>query len=470
MRLPGLGPKTARRIWKELNVTTLAELKEAAEQERLRSLAGLGAKSEEKILKALAEEPKDPRESRRLLGDGLPVLLALVEELRAHPAAVKVSEAGSARRRRETFRDLDVIATSTDPPALIEHFVSRENVASVVAKGDTKATVITNDGLRLDLRVVPPESYGNLLQHFTGSKEHNVALREDAVRKGLSVSEYSVTVVETGEERRFDDEEALYAFLGYAYIPPELRESAGELEAARQGGLPALVERADLRGDLHSHSTWSDGKATLEQMALAARDLGHEYLAICDHAQRLRDGRLERQWEEVDALNEGLAPFRILKGIEVNIRANGELDVADDLLAQLDWVTASVHTSFDKDPTERVLHALESPHVDCIGHLTSRRIGVRSPSAIEVEKVVEAALATGTFLEINSQPDRLDLRDANARLAGEAGLRLVISSDGHSVNALRYVDLGVAQARRAWLTADQILNTRPWAEIERLLK
>jgi DNA polymerase (family X) len=470
MRLPGLGPKTARRIWKELGVTTLAGLKEAAEQERLRSLAGLGAKSEEKILKALAEEQKDPRESRRLLGDGLPFLLELVEELRAHPAAVKVSEAGSARRRRETFRDLDVIATSTDPAALIEFFTTRDDVASVVAKGDTKATVITAKGLRLDLRVVPPESYGNLLQHFTGSKEHNVALREDAVRRGLSVSEYSVTNTETGEEFRAADEEQLYAHLGYAYIPPELRENGGELAAARKDKLPVLVERSDLRGDLHCHSTWSDGKATIEQMALKAQSLGHEYLAICDHSHRLRDGRLERQWEEIDALNERLAPFRILKGIEVNIRATGEIDFDEELLAPLDWVMASVHASFDKEPTGRVLEAMQSPHVDCIGHLTSRRIGVRNPSAVEVEKVVEAALETGTFLEINSQPDRLDLRDANARLAAEAGLRLVISSDAHSANALRYVDLGVAQARRAWLTADQIVNTRRWPAVEKLRK
>jgi DNA polymerase (family 10) len=470
MRLPGLGPKTARRIWKELGLTTIAELKEAAEQERLRVLTGLGAKSEEKILKALAEEPKDPRESRRLLGDGLPFLLGLVDELRRHPAAVKVSEAGSARRRRETFRDLDVIATSTDPPALIDAFTSRANVADVIAKGDTKATVLTAEGFRLDLRVVPPESYGNLLQHFTGSKEHNVALREDAVRRGFSVSEYSVTNVETGEEFTAADEDELYAHLGYAYIPPELRENGGELAAARNGTLPTLVERGDLRGDLHSHSTWSDGKATLEQMALAARALGHDYLAMCDHSPRLREGRLHAQWEEIDALNERLAPFRILKGIEVNIRANGELDVADDVLAELDWVMASVHTSFDKDPTERVLNAMQSPHVDCIGHLTSRRIGVRNPSTIEVEKVVEGALATGTFLEINSQPDRLDLRDANARLAGEAGVTLTISSDGHSANALRYVELGVAQARRAWLSKDQILNTRPWKAIEKLRK
>ena len=470
MRLPGLGPKTARRIWQELGVTTIAELKAAAEQEQLRGLAGLGAKSEEKILAALAQEPADPRESRRLLGEGLPAVLAVVSVLREHPAAVKVSEAGSVRRRRETFRDLDLIATSTDAPALIDYFTKLTWVADVVAKGDTKATVISNDGLRFDLRVVPPESYGNLLQHFTGSKEHNVALREDAVRRGFSVSEYGVTTVETGDVFTAEDEEAVYEHLGYAWIPPELRENGGELEAARDGRLPGLVERADLRGDLHSHSTWSDGKASIAEMAAAARDLGHEYLAMCDHSQRLRDGRLQAQWEEIDALNEQLAPFRILKGIEVNIRANGDLDVTDELLAPLDWVMASVHSSFDNDPTGRVLAALESPHVDCIGHLTSRKIGKRGPSTIEVEKVVEAALATGTFLEINSQPDRLDLRDANARLAGEAGLTLVISSDGHSTGALAYVELGVAQARRAWLTKEQILNTRSWPEIEKLRK
>ncbi|MBA2296507.1 MAG: DNA polymerase/3'-5' exonuclease PolX [Actinobacteria bacterium] len=470
MRLPGLGPKTARRIWQELGVTTLAELKGAAEGERLRTLAGLGATTEAKILKALAETPQDPRESRRLLGAGLPAVLAVVAALREHPAAVKVSEAGSVRRRRETFRDLDIIATSTDAPALIDSFTKLEWVADVVAKGDTKATVLSNEGLRFDLRVVPPESYGNLLQHFTGSKEHNVALREDAVRRGFSVSEYGVTTTETGQVVTAEDEGALYAHLGYAFIPPELRENGGELEAARKGSLPVLVDRADLRGDLHSHSTWSDGKATLEEMALAARGLGHDYLAMCDHSHRLREGRLERQWEEIDALNERLAPFRVLKGVEVNIRANGALDLPDALLARLDWVMASVHSSFDNDPTGRVLAAMENPHVDCIGHLTSRKIGKRAPSGVAVERVVEAALATGTFLEINSQPDRLDLRDANARLAGEAGVMLVVSSDGHSTGALGYVELGISQARRAWLAQEQILNTRPWAEVAKLLK
>ena len=468
MRLPGLGPKTARRIWQELGVKTVAELKAAAEGERLRTLAGLGAKSEEKILKALAAAPAKGSDGRRLLGDGLPAVLAVVDALRGHPAAVKVSEAGSVRRRKETFRDLDVIATSADAPALIESFTSFDWVADTVAKGDTKATVISNAGLRFDLRVVPPESYGNLLQHFTGSKEHNVALREDAVRRGFSVSEYGVTTVETGEVFSSEDEEGVYAHLGYAYIPPELRENGGELEAARAGALPSLVERSDLRGDLHSHSTWSDGKASIAEMALAAQALGHEYLAMCDHSHRLRDGKLEAQWEEIDEVNEGLESFRVLKGIEANIRANGEIDVADDLLEQLDWVMASVHSSFDNDPTGRVLAALENPHVDCIGHLTSRKIGKRNPSTIEVERIVEGAVATGTFLEINSQPDRLDLRDANARLAGEAGVTLVISSDGHSPGALGYVEFGVSQARRAWLTKAQILNTRTWAQVEKL--
>ena len=470
MKLPGLGPKTARRIWQELGVTTVAELKAAAEGERLRALAGLGAKSEEKILKALAAAPAKGSDGRRLLGDGLPTVLDVVETLRGHAAAVKVSEAGSVRRRKETFRDLDVIATSADAPALIDSFTSFDWVADTVAKGDTKATVISNVGLRFDLRVVPPESYGNLLQHFTGSKDHNVAMREEAVRRGLSISEYGVETVETGEVARHETEEELYAYLGYEWIPPELRENAGELDAARNGELPNLVERGDLRGDLHSHSTWSDGRDSIEEMALAAIALGHEYLAMCDHSQRLREGRLERQWEEIEALNERLAPFRILKGVEVNIRANGELDLIDELLAPLDWVMASVHSSFDNDPTGRALAAMDNPHVDCIGHPTSRRISTRPPSDLSVERVVEAALATGTFLEINSQPDRLDLRDVHARLAGEAGLKLVVSSDGHQVRALEYVDIGLAQARRAWLTREQVLNTRPWAEIEKLRK
>jgi DNA polymerase (family 10) len=467
-RLPGLGPKTAARIWRELGVTTLEELKAAAQQERLRTLSGLGARSEAKILKALAEAERERGPARRLLGDGLRAVLAVVETLRAHPAAVRVSEAGSVRRRKETFRDLDVIATATDPAALTRFFTELDWVEEVIALGDSKATVVSHHGLRFDLRVVPPECYGDLLQHFTGSKEHNVALREEAQRRGLSVSEYGVTVLETGKLRTFEAEEDLYAFLGYGWIPPELRENAGELEAARAGALPTLVELGDLRGDLHAHSTWSDGKASLEELARAAIARGYEYLAITDHAQRLREGRLEAQWAEIDALNERLAPFRLLKGIEANIRADGTLDVPDEELAELDWVIASVHSSFDRDPTGRTLAAMEHPHVDQIGHPTSRRITSRPPSDLAIERVVEKAVETGTFLEINSQPDRLDLRDVHARAAAEAGVLVAVTSDGHRPEALAHVELGVAQARRAWLTRDAVLNTRPWAEIERL--
>jgi DNA polymerase (family X) len=465
MRLPGLGPKTAARIWKELGVTTIDELKRAAEAEQIRTLAGLGAKAEERILKALAEKKQEPSD-RRLLGDGLGALLAVVSVLREHPAAVEVSEAGSARRRKETFRDLDIIATAKNPDALIDYFTKLKWVIEVAAKGPSKATVLSNEGLRFDLRVVPPESYGNLLQHFTGSKHHNLALRERAVKDGYSVSEYSITLVESGKELRYATERGVYERLGYQYIPPELRENGGELEAARKGELPTLVELKDIRGDLHCHSTWSDGKHTLEQMALAARDRGYEYLAITDHPR----GTLADQDVEVEQLNERLAPFRILRGIEVNIRVDGSVSLPDEVLAERDWVIASLHGAFDRNPTERVVSAMENPHVDLIGHLTARKINIRGPADVNVERVIEKAAETGTFLEINSQPNRLDLRDMHARLAGEAGVKVLVSTDAHELRALGHIEMGVAQARRAWLTKDQVLNTRSWSQIQKLQK
>jgi DNA polymerase (family 10) len=465
MRLPGLGPKTAARIWHELGVTTVEDLKHAAEQEQLRTLAGLGAKTEERILKALAEKKQEPSD-RRLLGDGLGALLAVVSVLREHSAAVKVSEAGSARRRKETFRDLDIIATAKDPEALIEYFTKLKWVIEVVAKGPTKATVLSNEGLRFDLRVVPPESYGNLLQHFTGSKDHNVALRERAVKDGFSVSEYSITEVETGEELNFEEEAQVYERLGYQFISPELRENAGELEAARKGELPQLVELADIKGDLHTHTTWSDGRDSLEHMVLAARARGYKYYAVTDHPR----GTLAEQDLEIDALNERLQPFRILKGIEVNIRVDGSLSLPDEVLAQRDFVIASLHGAFDRNATERILAALDNPHVDMIGHLTARKINIRAPTDVDVERVVEKAAETGTFLEINSQPNRLDLRDTHARLAGEAGVKIAVNTDAHQLSALEHMEMGVAQARRAWLTKEQVLNTRTWPQIEKLLK
>jgi DNA polymerase (family 10) len=471
LQIPGLGPKTVRKIWKELGVTTLADLKAAARAQRLRTLPGLGTRLEENVLKAVGRKKKATGAQRTLLGRALPALLAVVEVLREHPAADRVSEAGSARRRKETVRDLDIIATANDPTALIDYFTKLTWVSEVAAKGPTKATVVSHEGFRFDLRVVPPECYGNLLQHFTGSKDHNIALREDAVRRGLSISEYGVTEVESGDVFTAESEKELYERLGYEYIPPELRENLGEIAAARNGDLPKLVEPGQLRGDLHTHSHWSaDGKNTLAEMVSAAKARGYAYYAITDHSHYLREGRMEQQAKEIDKLAKRVAPLKLLKGVEVNIKADGSLDVPDEMLAERDWVVASIHTAFDRDPTERILGVMENPHVDCIGHLTGRKLNRRGPMDMAVEKIVEKALETGTLLEINSQPDRLDLSDVHARLAGEAGVRVVVSSDGHEVAALDYVDFGIAQARRAWLTAEQVANTRTWAQLKKLMK
>jgi DNA polymerase (family 10) len=473
LRLPGVGPKTAARIWTELGVTTLDGLQAAAQDGRLRELSGLGARSEEKILAALAAGAgkKKPAEDRGLLGVALPAVHRVVDELRAHPSAIAASEAGSVRRRKATVRDLDFIATSADPPALIAAFCDADWVSEVVARGDTKATVVGHQGLRFDLRVVPPECFGNVLQHFTGSKDHNVALREEAQRRGLSISEYGVTTVETDEVATHATEEELYEYLGYAFVPPELRESDGELAAARDGGLPELVELSDLRGELHCHTTWSsDGKGSVEEMATTAKARGYRYLCITDHSHYLRGGRLDAQRREIEEVGARLQGFRLLQGIEVNIRADGTLDVEDDVLAGLDWVVASLHTAFDRDPTERILAAIDNPHVDCIGHLTGRRLLKRDGATVDVERIVERAVETGTALEINSQPDRLDMRDTHARLAGEAGVLIPVTTDAHSTGALAYSELGIGLARRAWLTKEQVLNTRPWREVERWTK
>jgi len=471
-KLPGLGPKTARKIWKDLGVTTVSELREAADAQRLRTLPGIGAKLEESVIKSLdtPETATVDEVPRALLGRALPALQAVVSVLAEHPVCEQVSVAGSARRAKETVRDLDIIATASDPVALIDYFTKLRWVVEVAAKGDTKATVVSHDGYRFDLRVVPPECYGNLLQHFTGSKEHNVALREDAVRRKLSISEYGVKDVESGETFTARTEEELYERLGYQWIPPELRENTGELKAARDGSLPKLVELSDLRGDLHTHTHWSaDGKNTLEEMVRSAEARGYDYYAVTDHSHYLRETRLEAQWDEIEAVQERVG-IRILRGVEVNIRADTTLDMADELLAQLDWVVASVHAVREKNPTERALAAMDNPYVDCIGHLTGRRLNKRPPVEIDLERVIEKALETKTVLEINSQPDRLDLRDVHARAAREAGLVLAVNSDGHELGAQNYVEFGIGQARRAWLTKADVLNTRTWKQIERIRK
>ena len=470
MRLPGLGPKTARRIWQELGITTVAGLNPRRRRgSSAVTPASVRARSRRSPRRSPVPAPPKGR-AVRCSGRRCHACSAVVQELDEHPASVKVSLAGSARRMRETVRDLDIIATANDPQALVDHFCELPWVVDVAAQGSTKATVVSQEGLRFDLRVVPPASYGNLLQHFTGSKHHNVALREDAVRRGLSISEYSVTVVETGEEHSFATEEEVYEFLGYAWIPPELRENGGELGAARNGDLPNLVTFDDLRGDLHTHTTWSDGKDSLEAMVAAAQARGYAYYAVCDHSQRLRGDLLRRQSDEIDALNERVAPLRILKGSRSTCAPTARSTSRTRISRRATGSSPPSIRASSMIPTERVLAAMENPYVDCIGHPTNRKIGRRAPAPIDLDRVLAKAAETGTFIEVNSQPDRLDLSDVHARAARDAGVKLVIDSDGHQVSALDYVELGVGQARRAWLTRDDVLNTRTWKQIEKLRK
>jgi len=479
-RVPGLGAKTARRLYDELGVVSLEDLREAAEARQIRELKGLGAKVEENVLAAL-ERLGEPGEGpgRLLLSKVRPIAEELAGTLREHPAANRVEVAGSVRRWAETCKDIDLIATATEPAALAGHLAAHPLIAAAGTPGPNGLRAQTHNGVSVDLRIVAPEAFGNLLQHFTGSQAHNVQLREDAVTRGLSVSEHGITEVETGEVELCASEEQVYERLGYSYVEPELREGRGELKAAREGKLPELISVEDVRGDLHSHTTLSDGRNTLGEMAAAGRERGYAYMAITDHSASHGFGdhvTAERLWqriEEVREWNKGKRGFRLLAGSEVNIGLDGSLDYPEDLLEALDWVVASVHTSFaiaEPAMTERVLAAMENPHVDCIGHLTGRLIGRREPYGIDVEAVVEAAARAGTMLEINGNPNRRDLSEQHARLAVEAGATIVLNTDAHGVDTLGNMAYAVATARRAWLTPAEIANTRPWRDFSRLLK
>jgi DNA polymerase (family 10) len=483
MRLPGFGPKRARRLYDELGVDSLDSLRTAAESGQIRGLRGFGEKAEENLMRVLSEYEADggSRPARLLLSKALPIAEQIVEALRAHPAAHRVEVAGSLRRLADTVKDLDVIATSDDPPALARALAELDVVESVASSGDVGARVMTHAGLKVDLKVVEPDQFGNVLQHFTGSKAHNVALRESVVRRGLHVSEYGVLDDATGETLRCTTEEEVYAALGLAWVPPELREGRGELEAALPTGpgLPQLIELSDIRGDLHCHTTLSDGKNTLEEMAEAALARGYEYLAVTDHSashgfgDHVTPDELERQIERVRELDARLDGIRLLIGTETNILTDGALDYPDSLLEQLDWVIASVHTSFgmgEQAMTDRMVTAIEHPLVDAIGHPTGRKIELRAPYAVDVSRLIEAAARTGTMLEINAAPDRRDLSEVHARAAAEAGVTILIDSDAHSARNLELMKYGVWTARRAWLSPAQVANTRPWEEFAALRK
>jgi DNA polymerase (family 10) len=476
-RLPGLGAKTARKLYDELGITSLEELRLAAETERLRSVRGLGPKVEQNVLAALANLTEDGGRERHLLSRVLELAEQIVEQLRAHPAAERVALAGSARRMADTCKDIDIIATAHDPRALSQALAEQDLVFEVRASGNAGATVIANNGMVVQLRVVAPEQFGNLLQHLTGSKQHNVALREYAVRRGLHVSEYGIGDDSTGNTRTCATEQEVYGLLGLDYVEPELREGRGELEAALGHRLPKLVGEGDLEGDLHCHTVASDGRNTVEEMAAAARSRGYSYLAITDHSASFGFGHdvqpkdLLSQVAHVRKLNRGYRGFKLLAGTEVSINTDGSLDYPDEVLAELDWVIASVHSSFrmgEKAMTERILAAMENPLVDAIGHLTGRLILRRDPYPLDLERIIDHAAATGTMLEINANPNRRDLSDVHARLAAQAGVQIVINSDAHGVDTLGMIRFGVATARRAWLEAKGVANTRPWRELRKL--
>ncbi|MEJ7783978.1 MAG: DNA polymerase/3'-5' exonuclease PolX [Solirubrobacteraceae bacterium] len=469
-RLPGLGPKRARKLFDELGIDSLGALKQAAEEQRLRGLRGFGPKFEEAMLTAFAAGVDETPRARVLLSRALLIGDGIVEALRAHRASDRVELAGSARRMVDAVKDLDVVATATDPPALLRAFAALDVIEQCSEPGENACRARTHTGMAVDFRVVEPDQFGNVLQHLTGSKEHNVALRERVVRKGLHVSEYGILDDADGKTHRCPTEEAVYAKLELPWIPPELRENRGELDL---DAIPPLVEMADLRGDLHMHTVASDGRNTIEQMATAALERGYEYIAITDHSASHGFGNdvspdeLRRQIECVREANAAIDGIEILIGTESNIHTDGRLDYDDDLLAELDWVIASVHTSFgvgSEQMTARVVAACEHPSCDAIGHLTGRKIETRPPYAIDVDAVIEAAARTQTMLEINSSADRRDLNDVHARAAAQAGVRILINSDAHGVNTLGIVRWGVATARRAWLGPDQVANTLPWSE------
>jgi DNA polymerase (family 10) len=469
--LPGLGPKRVKLLYDKLKVRTLDDLRRAIKGGRLHELRGFGPVIEKKLSQSL-EKPR--AEKRFKLSVAEAEAEALVGYLRDRG---RVVVAGSYRRRRDTVGDLDVLVTAKDGPAVGDKLVGYENVAEVLAHGPTRTTVVLRSGLQVDVRAVPEKSYGAALLYFTGSKAHNIALRGLANERGWKLNEYGLF---SGKRRIAGvSEEEVYQKLGLKFIPPELREDRGEVALAKAGKLPRLVTLQDIRGDLHVHSDWTDGTTTIAAMAAGAQALGYEYMALTDHSRRvamthgLDPARLSRQIHEIDRLNDKLRGFTILKGIEVDILKDGRLDLPDSVLSRLDIVVAAVHSFFDlprQAQTARVVRALENPHVSILAHPTGRLIGEREAYAIDMDRVISSARDAGCFLEINAEPDRLDLSDIHVHGAKARGVKLAISTDAHSVNALRYMRFGIDQARRGWLAPGDVLNTRPLGELKKMLR
>lgn len=490
MQVPDMGPKKAKRLWDELGIDSVEALRAAAEGGRLRDLKGFGAKSEEKILKGIALLGQRSDE-RTPIGIARPLALGLLSGLQntLPPGTIeRIALAGSLRRWKETIGDVDILCVANDPVAVMAAFRGLPQVADVVGSGETKTSVVLGNGLQVDLRVVESHHWGAALQYFTGSKEHNVALRELALKQGWSLNEYGLTATDgggtpAGEQRFFAEEADLYTFLGLDWIPPELRENRGEIQAARKHELPTLIEIGDICGELHGHTTWSDGDDSVIVMAEAARARGYVYWSVSDHSiglgitQGVDVEKLRRQAVEIAAANRHFADlgvdFRLLQGTEVEILADGALGLSDDVLATLDVVVASIHSAQRQDRdtiTARCLKAVYNSHVDMLGHPTSRLLGSRPPTELDVERVLQACAETGTVVEINANPARLDLNDVYARRAVELGCKVAINCDAHRVDGMDILEYGIGTARRAWLTAADVVNTRTEKNMLLLLK
>jgi len=468
MDIPGIGPKTAYRLATELKVTSIDQLENAIKGGRVASLERMGEKTASNILHSI--EAFRRKDRRIPLGEALPAVEEILTALRRVPGVRNLTPAGSLRRFKETVGDIDLMGTADDPEAVVRAFTKLPQVREVLGRGPTKASVILPKGLQADLRMVEHDSFGSLLQHFTGSKEHNVALRTRAQKQGLSLSEYGITDVKTGDIEKFADEESFYRYLGLQYISPEIREDMGEIDLAEKGAIPALIKIKNIRGDFHVHTIGSDGMDTIEDMALAAKRLGYDYIAITDHSSgRNIPGdkkmeRIEEQAAEIKRLNQSSLGIYLLNGVEVDIKADGSLDLPDEVLADLDIVVAAVHSSFMQarvQMTRRIVGAIENPNVDVIAHPTCRKIGEREPVDVDMEAVFHAALKYGKALEINAMPERLDLKDLYAFRARELGVMLMIGTDAHAISHLELMRFGIGVADRAWCEPKDILNTMP---------
>jgi DNA polymerase (family 10) len=472
LAIPGIGPKTANKLSSELGIISVDELEQAINSGRVAKLFRLGDKTADNILQQIQALRR--KDQRTPIGEALPIVEEILGALRPVSSVKNLNAAGSLRRFRETLGDIDLMGTADDPKGVIDAFVALPQIAKVLAQGPTKASAILSGGLQVDLRMVEHDCFGSLLQYFTGSKQHNISLRERGRKQGLKLSEYGITTVATDKLEKFAVEDDFYHRLGLQYIPPELREAQGEIERAEQRAVPKLVEPSDIKGDLHMHTEWSDGHNSIEEMALAAKDWGYQYIAITEHsagrgiARGLDVQRLRKQVAEIRALNERLTGIRVLTGTEVDIRADGSLDLPHEILSELDIVIAAVHSAMNQSEgkmTQRVLSAIEDPDVDIIAHPTCRLMGEREPVAIDLEAILQAAAKNNKVMEINAMPDRLDLKDIHAFRARDLGAKLAIGTDAHRVAHLGFMRFGVGVARRAWCEPQHILNTLPLAEL-----